>query len=363
MKVLCITDQSDRPETELIIGLAKQVDLTVMCNPKGRFFHLLEEAEVKIKPLVVKGKFDKTATQTIKKQLHSNNYDLVQTFNSKALACALRAGKKHTAKILGYRGVTTNVSYWQPENWITFLSPRLDGVFCVAEAVRQYLLTARFLWLKPDPKKLRTLHKGHRIEWYSQEPADLTEYKIPKSAKVICCLSRNSVHKGVNTLLDAFDQLNPNLNLHLMLVGNINKNKQAQKRVENCKHPERVHFTGYSNNPIGLIKASSLLVSASESGEGLPRVVIEAMASNRPVIATDTGGTNEVVENNVNGLLIPKNNPLALTKAIEEVISNPEAAEKRCEQAIATINTRLNADQTLKNTLEWYQELTGLIRI
>lgn len=167
------------------------------------------------------------------------------------------------------------------------------------------------------------------------------------------------MHKGVPTLLDAFDALPSEFNAHLLLIGAIDKNQQAHTRAAQCKHPERVIFTGYINNPTEVIRASDLLVSASESGEGLPRVVVEAMCVETPVVATDAGGTPEIVLNNKTGLLVNQGDTKQLTAAITHVFQKPEEAQERVSKALERICSVFGAEDTAKNTLEWYKNLLG----
>lgn len=357
MKILFVTDKCDRPESELFISLSKEVDVTVMCHPEGRNYPLLKAAGVNLIDLKLTGRFDKEGTERIKNELYAGDYDLLHAFNSRAVTCAIRAGKKHRAKILGYRGVTTNMSYFQPENWLSFLNARLDGTFCVSEAVRQSMLQARFLWFHVPEHKLKTIYKGHKPEWYAGDPADLSQYNVPSGSKVLSCISRNSANKGIPTLLEAFDNLPSELNAHLLLIGGINKNKQARERAKQCKHPERVHFTGYINNPTEVIRASDLLVSASESGEGLPRVVVEAMCVETPVVATNAGGTPEIVLNNETGLLVEQGKAEQLTAAISQAFQKPEESKKRAATALERMYSVFSAEATVENTLDWYKSL------
>lgn len=359
MKVLFVTDKCDRPESELFIGLSKQIDVTVMCHPEGRNYPLLKAAGVNLIDFKLAGRFDKEGTAKIKQELYAGDYDIIHAFNSRAVTCAVRAAKKHRAKVLGYRGVTTNMSYFQPENWFSFLNPRLDGVFCVAEAVRQSMLKARLLWWHIPPHKLKTIYKGHKPEWYQGEAVNLAKFGVPQGANVLCCISRNSMRKGIATLLDAFDEFPAELNMHLLLIGGIDKNVEAQTRVKNSKHPERIHFTGYINNVTDVIRACDMLVSASESGEGLPRVVIEAMCVSRPVVATDAGGTPEVVLHNETGLLVRQGDAKQLNQAILNVFEYPEQAAQRAERALERVYEVLGAEDTIKQTLSWYGELLG----
>ncbi|MFP3873202.1 MAG: glycosyltransferase family 4 protein [Thiohalophilus sp.] len=358
MKVLCITDCQDRPETELFIRLSRQIDsFTVMSNPDGRNYQLLLEAGVRVLPLQIRGRFDREGTAAIRRELERGDYDIAHAFNTRALACLLRAGKHHRAKLLGYRGVTTGVSYLKPESWHTFLSPRLDGVFCVAEAVRQSLLNARFLGWHFRPEKARTIRKGHDPTWYQVEPVPPAEFGVPQEARTLCCISRNSAKKGIGTLLDAFDLLPAELNCHLLLIGSVDASRQVRERVSRCRHPERVHFTGYRNDAVAIIRGADLLVSASESGEGLPRVVIEAMCAGTPVVATDAGGTAELVIDGETGLLIAQRDAPAMGKAITRALTDNNATSKRAASARQYIEKQLTAEGTTRQTLEWYQQI------
>lgn len=358
MKVLCVTDRADRPETELFIRLASRVErLVVMCNTTGRNYPLLEAAGVQVIPLTVKSRFDRDATRLIREEVERGDYDIVQAFNSRALPCVLRAAKRHRARLLGYRGVTTGVSYLKPESWHTYLSPRLDGIFCVAEAVRQSLLAVSFLWWRFPAHKAQTVYKGHERAWYDVPPVSPSTFGVPEGARTLCCLSRNSAKKGVTTLLDAFDRLPSDLNAHLLLVGRIDANEEVRERISRCAHPERVHFAGYRDDAVAIIRGSDVLVSASESGEGLPRVVIEAMCVDTPVVATAAGGTDELVLDGETGLLVPQRDPDALAVAVSRTLADEQATAQRVAAARRRIDDVFHADQTVDNTLAWYQQL------
>jgi len=358
MRILCITDQQDRPETELFLRLAKDVDgLTVMCNPNGRNYSLLRQADVTLIPLKVRSRFDRQSTSAIRHELEYGDYDIAHAFNTRALACLLRAGKDHHAKLLGYRGVTTGVGYLNPESWHTFLNPRLDGVFCVSEAVRQSLIRTHLLWRRFPAAKATTIHKGHDPAWYQVPPVSKAELGIPADAKAICCIARNSSKKGAITLLEAFDQLPEGLNAHLVFIGDIAANKHARTRASRCRQPHRVHFTGYRTDAVAIVRGVDLLVSPSESGEGLPRVVLEAMCVRTPVVATDAGGTLELVIDDQTGLIVPPRDPAALAAAIQHTINHPAASVQRTGAAFRMVARDFHPSRTAAETLSWYAQI------
>jgi starch synthase len=71
--------------------------------------------------------------------------------------------------------------------------------------------------------------------------------------------------------------------------------------------------------------------------EGLPTVVIEAMALGKPVISTSVGGIPEIISNGVNGLLVPPRAPKILARAIEKVLENPALGNKLGEEAARSV--------------------------
>lgn len=358
MKVLCLTDRQDRPETELFLRLANLVDdLSVMCNPDGRHYDLVRHAAIRTMPLQLKGRRDREGIQSIRTELYAGDYDIAHAFNSRALSSLIRAARHHRTKVLGYRGVTTGVSYLKPESWGTFLSPRLDGVFCVSEAVRQALVSTRFLWLRFPPEKAQTIYKGHDPAWYQIQPISKEELGIPDDAKAICCIARNSSKKGALTLLDAFENLPEDLHVHLVFVGGIADNKRVRVRASRSRQRNRILFTGYRPDAVAIIRSVDVLVSASESGEGLPRVVLEAMCVRTPVVATDTGGTREVVTDAETGLLVPPRNAAALSGAILRTIQDPAHSVRRATAAYERITRVFNPKHTAEEVVKWYAQI------
>ena len=358
MKVLCLTDRQDRPETELFLRLANKAShLTIMCNPEGRHYHLLREAGIRTIPLRIKSRRDREATRAIRDELYAEDYDIAHAFNSRSLACLIRAAKHHRARVLGYRGVTTGVGYLKPDSWGTFLNPRLDGILCVSESVRQALVSTRFLWLRFPAHKAKTIYKGHDPAWYQQSPVPKQELGIPDDAKTICCIARNSSKKGAITLLHAFDRIPAHLNAHLILVGNIVNNKRVHAQASLSRRPERIHFTGYRPDAVAIIRGANLLVSPSESGEGLPRVVLEAMCVQTPVVATDAGGTRELVIHDETGFLVSPRRSDQMASAIENTLSDLTGSARRADAALRHVAAHFHPERTAAETNAWYRQI------
>ena len=156
------------------------------------------------------------------------------------------------------------------------------------------------------------------------ELSNIPKYTIKKEIKNIIFVGRLIYAKGVQDLIYAFSKIN-NKKLKLTIVGNGPYKKDLEKLVKKLKLQNKIKLTGEKNKRevLNLLSKSDLFVNPSYS-EGLPTSVLEAGAVGLPVIATDVGGTREVIINNKTGLLIKEKKPSELRDAIDFMIRNPK---------------------------------------
>ncbi len=134
--------------------------------------------------------------------------------------------------------------------------------------------------------------------------------------------------KGLAYLTDAFKGL-PDEKLRLLIIGRGEAMDYFRKLSEG---DPRIEFLGYKRNAVEYIKSSDLFVLPSLY-EGLPNVVIEAMAVGTPVIATGVYGTVELIENEKTGVLVPPADAAALKQAIIRLIGDSRARETFAREA------------------------------
>lgn len=360
--VLCITDSCDLPESELFIGLHRAgLQIEVMANPRGRNYQRIEEAGVPVSPIALTGRFDRVGTRQIHEKLKSRRFTVVQSFNPRALACSLRASRGMGLKIVVYRGVIGNVGVWSPESWITFLHPRVDRIMCVSDAVKRYFLNLRFLGRRIPPHKIIRIYKGHNLEWYTRPPADISEFGFPQDAFIFCCTGRDRPGKGFGTLIESMEYLEDDSPVCLLLVGDLLENQELALRIRNSRHADRIKLAGFRTDAPQVAAACNGLVLPSES-EGLPRVVIEAMAYRRPVVVTEAGGMPEIVRDEIDGLVVPVGDSAALAGALDRIARDPALARAFGDNGYQRIRTDFNTNITVQQTIELYQELTDELR-
>jgi glycosyltransferase involved in cell wall biosynthesis len=358
--VLCLTDSCDLPESELFIGLKKAgFNIDVMCNPKGRNYQRLVDENMVVQPMALKSRFDKEGISAIKAQLAIRHYDVIHVYNPRALACALRASKGMNIRIVAYRGVIGNISFLNPESWITFLHPRVSKIVCVADAIKDYLANLRFLWLRISDKKLIRIYKGHDLGWYQDAPVELEQFGVPAGAFVVCSTGRDTPRKGYDVLIKAMAQLPDTVKAHLILVGDAIDNPELKALAEQSPHPERVHFTGFRNDAPAIAAASNVFVLMSIEREGLPRAVIEAMAYGITPIVSNVGGMPELVENGVSGLVVPASDATSLAMAIARLYNDRALLIQMGAAARQRIAEKFHTSETVRQTGDLYKALVA----
>ena len=105
-------------------------------------------------------------------------------------------------------------------------------------------------------------------------------------------------------------------------------------------------------------KLADVVVSASSDPEGFGRVIIEAQAMGRLVVATDHGGARETIEPGISGWLVPPRNPARLAAAIGEALSLGESERSHfAQRTIAHVASRYSRQAMCARTIEVYEEL------
>ncbi|RLA01112.1 MAG: glycosyltransferase family 1 protein, partial [Gammaproteobacteria bacterium] len=267
---------SFRPEAEIFCGLAKLGhSVTVMTIASKEQMDIYQKAGVRLVAGEPLKKICFESIKLIRKELAENDYDIVYGTNSKNIPNAAFACIGFDVKFVVYRGTTGGLYRHDPTAYLTILHPRVDGVICVSDAVKEDI--QKQVW--KNKQNVTTIYKGHELAWYQDiQQGDLFEFDIKAEDFTVICAVNARPSKGIAVMLQAADQLADIENLHLLLVGKGMDQQPYSDLIANSKMKQRIHLAGYRFDAPSLVKASDLLVQPSISGEGLPRAVMEAMS-------------------------------------------------------------------------------------
>jgi starch synthase (maltosyl-transferring) len=200
------------------------------------------------------------------------------------------------------------------------LTERLSaGSVCVSQGVREFSLREARL----DPRRLTVIPNGIDAGLFDRAAAvPRAGLGIPQESRLCVAIGRLDPQKGVADLLAAVESVLPHRpGWHLALAGDGPCRGWLLDQIETQPALRgRVHWLGPRRDVPGLLKASDLLVLASR-WEGMPNVVLEAMAAGLPVVATAVEGSTELVIPGRTGWLVPPRDVEALSRALLEATS------------------------------------------
>ena len=174
-------------------------------------------------------------------------------------------------------------------------------------------------------KKIGVIYNGIDTEEFF--PTDVK--KNPDEFTIIC-VSRVTPRKGIRFLIQAFKILSSKHNhLRLLIVGDGNEKKMLEDLVEDLELKDKVEFAGAvaHNKVLAYYQRANVFVLPSLN-EGMSNVMLEALACGLPVVATDTGGTKELLTDELNGLVVKMKDTDDLAEKIEKLILSSELQGK-----------------------------------
>lgn len=169
----------------------------------------------------------------------------------------------------------------------------------------------------------------------------------------------NLLHaKGVLDLLTAFREIRE-VAAHLVYVGDGPLAKEIARRRYAYGLQEQVHLLGARPNTVvpTLLNAADVFVLPSYK-EGLPMSCVEALACERPVIASDVGGIPEIVKHNHTGLLVPPGDPAALAVGLRRLLSDSTFARELAQAGRRLVEQQHDLEKNTKVLMGIYQEVS-----
>ena len=239
------------------------------------------------------------------------------------------------------------------------LAGMFDQVQTVSDEVRSYSISADGLC----PDRVVTVHNG----------VDLKEIDaaLPLSRSDETLGIRNASHivlnvgnvrrvKGTDVIIRTVAIVRETFpNVLFLVVGGVHERAffaEVQKLIKDLRVTDNVKFLGRRLDVPSILKMCDLFYQSSRS-EGLPNAILEAMASGLPCVATEVGGTNEIISNDKNGFLVESERPDLAAKAIINLLGDQNRARIMGAAARRTIEQRFSAQAMVSRMVDQYDSL------
>jgi glycosyltransferase involved in cell wall biosynthesis len=258
---------------------------------------------------------------------------------------------------IAYKGI-----FWDHVEWINDYAigrqvlKEADKIVVVSNATKNYVLS-----LDAAPEKVEVLHNGVDLNRFRPLTGIKDEMRkklgISKDSRVVLTVRRLVYKNGIDTLIESAKKaIKKNPKLVFIVVGKGPDFTQVKGKIEQLGIQKNFKLAGFVSDedlPV-YYNTADFFVLPSKSGEGLPLVALEAMSCGVPVIATDVGGTSEVMNEDY-GKLVPPNSPEALAEAILEFSQRDLSVLKKDLRKM--VEQKYGWDMNVEKLVKIYEEL------
>jgi glycosyltransferase involved in cell wall biosynthesis len=340
------------------------------CAPGGRLIDLVRENQMRVKtfknlvqPLhPVK---DILAVVDLIFFLRKKRYHIVHTHNSKAGFVGRLAAKItcipvviHTVHGFAFHD---QEPVWRQSlfrNLEKFASHMCDKMIFISQPLVDWALREKIV-LRRD--KIAKVYSGIDLDRFRPVTEDeknriREKWDLGHDDVVIGIVSKLWEGKGHETLIRAFKEVKKDIKkARLIIVGEGPLDRMLHDLVDRLGLSDSVLFTGFQMDVAAIISSFDVAVLPSYF-EGMGRVLLEAMAMEKPVVASRVGGIPDLVKDNVNGLLITPGDAKGLADALKKLLNDKGLANIMGREGRKRINDKFSADAMVRSISDIYIE-------
>jgi len=221
-------------------------------------------------------------------------------------------------------------------------------------------------------KRFLVIFRGINVDYFdssttldSEESRLISDWKVDKNKKIILMPGRLTAWKGQETFIEALNLVNKELgydSFNAVILGSDQGRdiytKKIKRLAEQYRLTSQLKFIEHCKNMPLAYKISDIVVSASVEPEAFGRVAVEAQSMEKPIIASDIGGSNETISDNVTGFLFQSGNAEALSKKIVEALQLDESRLKSIGiEGRKNIIKKFNVEKMCFSTYSEYKKL------
>ncbi len=245
------------------------------------------------------------------------------------------------------------------ERLLQFTDKFADVVVIVSQKVEEKMIKARVV----SPQKSIVIYNGIDINKFKfqdeEKRKEIREkFNLKESNKVLISVGRLFKAKGYPYLIEAIKILKEKYpEIVLLILGEGEEREKLEKLIRKDNLDKNIFLLGRKENVADFLNVADVFVLSS-LWEGFPNVILEAMACGLPVVATNVGGVEEIIEDNVSGFLVEPKNPSALAKKIEFVLNLNSGKRKEIgKKGRKTIEEKFSLGKMIKSYENLYEKL------
>ncbi|PIP68613.1 MAG: hypothetical protein CO035_01095 [Candidatus Omnitrophica bacterium CG_4_9_14_0_2_um_filter_42_8] len=237
-----------------------------------------------------------------------------------------------------------------------------DRVIAISDAVKENLIN----YFGVNKDKVLMIYNGIEIKKFlkdfSEDEKDKLKdrFGIKRDYSVIGMIARFTPDKGHDTLLYAlFEILKKKPNVQLVFAGDGDKRHQIEKLSQRLGLSDNVVFIKPQLSTVNVLAIMDIFMFTPARREGLGLALLEAMASRKPIVATNVGGISNVIENNVNGFLVEPSRPGLLPEPVLRLLKDKALYAKMAQAGREIVVRKFSINGMADRTEELYKRVKG----
>ena len=361
------------PEKTILLGAARtdpaefRITVCYIRDRRDTAFHLdarARELGVDYVEVHERHSLDRRIWPQLQQIVHDRGIDIVHAHEYKTDLLAWLLGRTGAVTPLatahGWTGHSARerFGYYPVDKRLLARFPR---VIAVSEQIRGELIAAG-----ASPARVTTVLNGIDHVAFRRDPARVPAARqalgLSESDLAVGAVGRLEPQKRFDLLIEACAGLVPKYpRLRLLIAGDGSQREALEAVVARLGMGAACRLLGHQADIPALHHAFDLLVQSSDY-EGTPNAVLEAMAFETPLVATDVGGTRELATDGVHGFVLPPGNAGRLAEAIDRALAAPEAMRRMAAAARARVEGELSFARRTETLNRIYRELAALRR-
>lgn len=334
----------------------KRVKFFVICDHKGSNHDKIEKVCSNVEIININSVLDIKAAYKIAKFCRDNNINIIQShFLRESFVAVIAKLFNPRIKVIW----TMHLIYEEKRSILNFLnrlfSLGTSSIICVSEAVKKSLAKIGI-----NHKKLATVLNGVDTDYFkpTYNGSIREELDIEKDDILLTTVSRFQEIKGHDFLIDVLNELKLNYDIKFkaLLVGDGEEMDNIKNKVLKLGLEDNVIFAGYREDTPRILTESDIYISPSKN-EAISFSIMEALACQVPVVATEVGGVPEVINKGKCGIMVNYGDKKEFAKAIFELYNNKNEYEEMKKNSRQLIEENFSLENMIEQTYNLYKKL------
>ena len=363
MKILHINTErtwrgGEQQTLSLIKGLKKRNVVSYLgCQPGSPIEERARRAGIAVFPVPMRGEVDLLASYRLGRHIKSLNCDIIHSHTSHAHTLAFFASLGAKTKLLVSRRVDFSIfrhSFFR----LSGIKYRhmADYYIAISQKIKDVMVRDGI-----PAQRIFVVHSGIDHERFTAASADhlISEFDIKSNQPVVINVAHLAGHKGQRYLIEAIPLVLAKIsNARFFIVGAGKLMGELKALAASMGLNRELVFTGFRQDVGAFYQIADLFVSSSVQ-EGLGTAVLDALALGKSVVAANSGGIPEIIQDGETGRLVSPADPAALAEGIIEQLSNPEEASRMAMQGQMMVRKMFSLDSMVEKNIAVYRQILG----